>query len=83
MAPVRPRRRRTPAPKDDLYQRVGALVREARERASLSQTQMGAPFFTHAYVSAVELGKISPGLKSLRHLATKAGVKLRDLIPDD
>ena len=77
------RRRRTPAPKDDLQQKVGALVREARERAGLSQAELGAPFFTRAYVSAVELGKVSPGLKSLRHLATKLSVPLRSLIPDD
>ncbi len=62
---------------------VGVLVRGAREKAGLSQAQLGAPYFTRAYVSAVELGKISPGLKSLRHLATKLGVPLRSLIPDD
>ncbi len=83
--PAAPRqtRRRTPAPSSDLYARVGVLVRDARKRAGLSQTELGAPFFTRAYVSAVELGKISPGLKSLKHLATQAGVKLRDLVPED
>jgi len=59
------------------------LVREAREKAGLSQAQLGAPHFTRAYVSAVELGKISPGLKSLRHLATKMGIPLRSLIPEE
>jgi transcriptional regulator with XRE-family HTH domain len=79
----KPQRRRTPAPKSDLYLQVGVLVRQAREKAGLSQTELGAPYFTRAYVSAVELGKISPGLKSLRHLATRAGVPLRSLIPAD
>lgn len=31
---------------------------------------------------AVELGKISPGIKSLAHFAVKLNVNLRDLIPD-
>ena len=62
---------------------AGVLVREAREKAGLSQAELGAPYFTRAYVSAVELGKISPGLKSLRRLATKLGVPLRSLIPEE
>lgn len=30
----------------------------------------------------VELGKISPGIKSLAHFVVKLKVNLRDLIPD-
>jgi transcriptional regulator with XRE-family HTH domain len=33
-------------------------------------------------VSAVELGKISPALKTLAHFASKLEVPLKDLIPD-
>ena len=58
-------------------------MRKARERKGLSQTELGAPYFARAYVSAVELGKVSPSLKSLRHLATKLGVPLRSLLPED
>ncbi len=42
----------------------------------------GGPFFSWARVSAVELGKISPALKTLAHFAKKLEVPLKDLIPD-
>jgi transcriptional regulator with XRE-family HTH domain len=51
-------------------------------KKGLSQSQLGAPFFTRAMVSAVELGKISPALKTLAHFASKLEVPLEDLIPD-
>jgi transcriptional regulator with XRE-family HTH domain len=73
---------RRPPPKGDLYVRVGQRVREARIRKGISQAELGAPFFTRAMVSAVELGKISPALKTLAHFASKLEVPLKDLIPD-
>jgi len=73
---------RKPPPKGDLYIRVGQRVRQVRETKGLSQSQLGAPFFTRAMVSAVELGKISPALKTLAHFAAKLEVPLKDLIPD-
>jgi ribosome-binding protein aMBF1 (putative translation factor) len=83
MAPrLKQTRVRKPPPKGDLYVRVGRLVREARETKGLSQSELGAPFFTRAMVSAVELGKISPALKTLAHFATKLEVPMKDLIPD-
>ncbi len=48
----------------------------------MSQAEPGAPYFTRAMVSAVELGKVAPALKSLAHFAKKLGVPLKDLIPD-
>src|SRR5437868_4759967 len=82
---TRPRashRRRTPAPADDLHLATGALVRAARGQRGISQTQLGAPYFTRAHISAVELGKAAPSLKTLMHFATKLGVPLRSLVPD-
>ncbi|MEO8633068.1 MAG: tetratricopeptide repeat protein, partial [Chloroflexota bacterium] len=35
--------------------------------------QLGAPYYTRAHVSAIELGKIRPAMKSLEHMATKLG----------
>ena len=75
-------RGRKPPPKGDLHVRVGVRVRELRTNKGLSQTELGAPFFTRAMVSAVELGKISPALKTLAHFAAKLEVPLKDLIPD-
>jgi transcriptional regulator with XRE-family HTH domain len=56
-------------------------LRELRIERNLSQAQLGAPYFTRAMVSAIELGKISPALKSLAHFARKLDVPLRELIP--
>jgi tetratricopeptide (TPR) repeat protein len=39
----------------------------------LSQAQLGAPYYTRAHVSAIELGKIRPAMKSLEHMAAKLG----------
>jgi len=54
-------------------QRIGERLRKARIEAGLSQAQLGAPHFTRAYVSALELGKIRPAMKSLEFLAAKLG----------
>jgi len=47
----------------------------------LSQAQLGAPYFTRAHVSAIELGKILPALTALVHFSRKLGVHARDLLP--
>lgn len=39
----------------------------------MSQAQLGAPYYTRAHVSAIELGKIRPAMKSLEHMAAKVG----------
>jgi len=39
----------------------------------MSQAQLGSPYFTRAHVSAVELGKIRPAMRSLEHMARKLG----------
>lgn len=41
--------------------------------AGLSQGQLGAPYYTRAHVSAIELGKIRPAMRSLEHMAAKLG----------
>ena len=51
--------------------RLGERVREARIAAGISQAELGAPYFTRAHVSAVELGKIRPAMRSLEHMARK------------
>lgn len=37
----------------------------------MSQAQLGAPYFTRAHVSAIELGKIRPAMRSLEHIAKR------------
>lgn len=52
---------------------LGERVRKARLEAGLSQAQLGAPHFTRAYVSAIELGKVRPAVKSLEFMAARLG----------
>jgi len=46
-------------------------LREARIASGISQAELGAPYFTRAHVSAIELGKIRPAMRSLEHMAKK------------
>src|ERR1700716_500195 len=70
--PTRARQRRA-APESPALRQLGQRLREARTAAGLSQGQLGAPYYTRAHVSAIELGKIRPAMKSLEHMATKLG----------
>lgn len=70
MPAIRTRRRR-PAPLSPALKKLGERLREARVAAGLSQAQLGAPYFTRAHVSAIELGKIRPAMRSLEHMARK------------
>jgi len=66
-------RRRRPAPLSPALKKLGERLREARIAAGMSQAQLGAPYFTRAHVSAIELGKIRPAMRSLEHMAKKLG----------
>ncbi len=66
-------RRRKPAPVSESLQGLGERLRRARLDAGLSQAQLGQPHFTRAYLSAIELGKVRPSMKSLEFLAAKLG----------
>ncbi|MDP9264926.1 MAG: tetratricopeptide repeat protein [Chloroflexota bacterium] len=70
MAAARTRSRR-PVPLSPSLQQLGERVRSARAAAGFTQTELGAPHFTRAYVSAIELGKIRPAMKSLEFIAAK------------
>ncbi|HYY54825.1 MAG TPA: helix-turn-helix transcriptional regulator [Candidatus Dormibacteraeota bacterium] len=75
-----PRRRRKPAPDGAALRDLGERIRTTRTAAHMSQTQLGAPHFTRAYVSAVELGKIRPSMRSLEFLAGRLGVPMASLV---
>ncbi|HEY8823722.1 MAG TPA: helix-turn-helix transcriptional regulator [Candidatus Limnocylindria bacterium] len=64
-------RRRRPAPLSPALKKLGERLREARIASGMSQAQLGAPYFTRAHVSAIELGKIRPAMRSLEHMAKK------------
>ncbi|HEV2249024.1 MAG TPA: tetratricopeptide repeat protein [Candidatus Limnocylindria bacterium] len=81
MPQVRTRIRR-PAPVSEALEQIGGRIRKARTEAGLSQAQLGAPHFTRAYVSAIELGKVRPAMKSLDFLADKLGKPASYFIED-
>ena len=82
MPTVRSRIRR-PAPVSETLHQLGDRIRQARIEAGLSQAQLGAPHFTRAYVSAIELGKARPAMKSLEFLADKLGKPVSFFVADD
>ena len=82
MPTVRTRIRR-PAPVSENLQQLGDRIRLARIDAGLSQAQLGAPHFTRAYVSAIELGKARPAMKSLEFLADKLGKPVSFFVADE
>ncbi len=74
------RRRRNPAPESASLRHLGERIRAARAERGLSQTALGSPHFTRAYVSAVELGKIRPSMRSLEFLVERLGVSAAALL---
>lgn len=73
-AKAKPRPRiHVPAPVSESLRKLGERIRKARHEAGLSQAQLGSPHFTRAYVSALELGKIRPAMRSMEFLAGKLG----------
>ena len=76
-------RQRTPAPAGEGTEHLGERLRKARTEAGLSQAQLGAPHFTRAYISALELGKIRPAMNSLEFLAGKLGKSVSFFVDDE
>lgn len=81
-APRHPRRQ-TPPARGDAAARLGARIRQLRLAKGLSQAQLGAPYYTRAHISAVELGKLLPAVTTLVHLARRLEAPVRELIPPD
>jgi len=70
-------------PVSGTLQQLGHRIRRARVDAGLSQAQLGTPHFTRAYVSAIELGKVRPAMKSLEFLADKLGKPVSFFVADE
>src|SRR5438876_10843432 len=84
IASTTPRKHKSRAPlRRDIAAVVGARIRSVRSGKGISQAELGAPYFTRAHVSAIELGKVLPGLATLSHFARKLGVRVREFLPPD
>src|SRR5438477_512092 len=58
----------------DSPEAVGVRLRQARERAGVSQRQLAFPGCSPAYISRVESGQRIPSLQLLRELGRRLGV---------
>lgn len=57
-----------------LARRIGARIREARHRASMTQQQLAGERYTKAYVSALETGIARPSMIALSYLSDRLGL---------
>jgi transcriptional regulator with XRE-family HTH domain len=58
----------------ELARRIGLRIREARQRAALTQQQLAGERYTKAYVSALETGIARPSMVALTYLAERLGL---------
>src|SRR5690349_18014372 len=81
---VRTRNRPSLAKDDlDLARQIGARIKAARLRASLTQRQLAEPRYTKAYISALENGLIKPSMAALRFLARRLGTEPSAFLADE
>lgn len=66
----------------DLARRIGQRIREARQRAGLTQQQLAGERYTKAYVSALETGVARPSMVALRYLSERLGAPPSQFITD-
>jgi transcriptional regulator with XRE-family HTH domain len=68
------------APRDDQQPALGAAVKHYRERAGLTQEELGHAANVHAtWVSRLESGKLNPAWGSIVRVAAALGVEVSTL----
>jgi len=65
-----------------LARRIGARIREARQRAGLTQQQLAGERYTKAYVSALETGIARPSMVALSYLSDRLGLPASHFIDE-
>jgi len=66
----------------DLARRIGQRIREARQRAGLTQQQLAGDRYTKAYVSALETGIARPSMVALSFLSERLGLPASHFIDE-
>lgn len=59
---------------------VGKRLRKFRTARGLSQSELAAPVFTHAYVSSIESGRRAASRRALEHFASKLELEVDELL---
>jgi tetratricopeptide (TPR) repeat protein len=58
---------------------LGPRLRRLRVARGLTQQELAAPHYTHAYVSTIEAGRRMPSRTALEHLARRLNVSIEEL----
>jgi len=58
---------------------IGQRLRRLRLARGLTQRDLAAPRYTHAYVSSIEAGRRRPSREALEHFASKLGVEVEEI----
>ena len=58
---------------------LGKRLKKMRLAAGLTQAELAAPSYTHAYVSSIEAGRRRPSTAALEHFAAKLGADVDEL----
>ena len=67
----------------ELAQRIGSRLREARQRAKLTQQQLAGDRYTKAYVSALETGIARPSMVALTYLSGRLNLPASHFLDQD
>lgn len=59
---------------------IGSRIRRLRTKQGLTQRELAAPKYTHAYVSTIEAGRRVPSREALEYFARKLGVGADELL---
>jgi tetratricopeptide (TPR) repeat protein len=59
---------------------LGTRLRKVRTERGLTQKELAAPSYTHAYISTIEAGRRTPSRAALEHFASKLGVGVDELL---
>jgi len=59
---------------------LGVRLRRLRRARGLTQREVAAPEYTHAYISTIEAGRRHPSPEALSHFAARLGVDVADLM---
>ncbi len=59
---------------------IGTRLRRLRLAKGLTQRELAAPRYTHAYVSTIEAGRRRPSRQALEHFASRLGVEVDQLL---
>jgi len=59
---------------------IGTRMRRLRHARGLTQRELAAPKYTHAYVSTIEAGRRQPSREALEHFAARLGVDVDELV---